>query len=89
MDQRLKRFMEELGAAINDSFSESERIADIIAEIKADGYDVFLVVNATIGFKRREEEPASQVARRNRDIESRFNPQDIRFLKSLHIRLDE
>ena len=47
--------MQELGNAINDSLSESDRIAEAIGEIKKAGYDVFLVLEATIGFNRREE----------------------------------
>jgi hypothetical protein len=47
--------MQELGNAINDSLSESDRIAEAIGEIKKAGYDVFLVLEATIGFNRRDE----------------------------------
>jgi hypothetical protein len=47
--------MQELGNAINDSLSESDRIAEAIGEIKRAGYDVFLVLEATIGFNKRED----------------------------------
>jgi hypothetical protein len=47
--------MQELGNAINESLSESDRIAAAIGEIKRAGYDVFLVLEATIGFNKREE----------------------------------
>lgn len=47
--------MQELGNAINESLSDSERIAAAIGEIKRAGYDVFLVLEATIGFNKREE----------------------------------
>ena len=55
MDDRLKDLMQELGNAINESLSDSERIAAAIGEIKQAGYDVFLVLEATIGFNKREE----------------------------------
>ena len=55
MDEPLKHLMQELGNAINDSLSESDRIAEAIGEIKSAGYDVFLVLEATIGFNRRDE----------------------------------
>ena len=55
MDEPLKNLMQELGNAINDSLSESDRIAEAIGEIKRAGYDVFLVLEATIGFNRRDE----------------------------------
>src|SRR4051794_4826555 len=55
MDDRLKELMQELGNAINESLSDSERIAASIGEIKRAGYDVFLVLEATIGFNKRDE----------------------------------
>lgn len=55
MDDRLKELMQELGQAINESLSDSERIAAAIGEIRRAGYDVFLVLEATIGFNKRDE----------------------------------
>lgn len=55
LDERLKILMQELGNAINESLSDSERIAGAIGEIKRAGYDVFLVLEATIGFNKRDE----------------------------------
>src|SRR6202045_835391 len=55
LDDRLKDLMQELGNAINESLSDSDRIAAAIGEIKRAGYDVFLVLEATIGFNKREE----------------------------------
>src|SRR5215813_11239250 len=55
LDDRLKELMQELGNAINESLSDSDRIAEAIGEIKRAGYDVFLVLEATIGFNKREE----------------------------------
>ena len=54
--------MQELGNAINESLSDSDRIAAAIGEIKGAGYDVFLVLEATIGFNRREEEDQPSVS---------------------------
>jgi hypothetical protein len=56
MEEPLKELMQELGNAINDSLSESDRIAEAIGQIKRAGYDVFLVLEATIGFNKRDEE---------------------------------
>src|SRR6266571_3178117 len=55
VEDRLKDLMQELGNAINESLSDSDRIAAAIGEIKRAGYDVFLVLEATIGFNKREE----------------------------------
>jgi uncharacterized protein (UPF0335 family) len=85
VDGRLKRLIEELGAAIHDSISGSERIPEVIAEIKGGGYDVLLVLNATIAIKMQDAELVSLSARTHATVESGFSPQDVQFLKSLHI----
>ncbi|MGA2593437.1 MAG: hypothetical protein ABSH32_26270 [Bryobacteraceae bacterium] len=99
MDEPLKNLMQELGNAINDSLSESDRIAEAIGEIKRAGYDVFLVLEATIGFNKRDEndessdeEPAAETERK-RGFETagkiKFTTQDHRFLKALKIAVDD
>ncbi len=47
--------MQELGNSINESLSDSDRIAAAIGEIKGSGYDVFLVLEATVGFNKRSD----------------------------------
>lgn len=82
--------MKELGEAINGSLSESDQIADVIGKIKNEGYDVFLVLEATVGFNKRnerDEQPAPVLA--NSDPEFKVNSQDVRFLKSLRITLED
>ena len=100
MDEPLKHLMQELGNAINDSLSESDRIAEAIGEIKRAGYDVFLVLEATIGFNRRDEsadedselEP-SEAEEPKRAFEAtgkiKLTTQDHRFLRALKIAVDE
>lgn len=98
MEERLKVLMQELGNAINDSLSDSDRIAEAIGEIKQAGYDVFLVLEATIGFNKREEEGGDEAQpetrkERKRTFEStgkiKFTTQDQRFLRALKIAIDE
>ena len=82
--------MKELSEAINESLSEAEPIAAVIGKIKGEGYDVFLVLEATVGFNKRnehEEEPTPVLA--NSEPEFKLNAQDLRFLKSLRISLDD
>jgi len=86
--------MKELGEAINESLSESEQIAEVISKIKAGGYDVFLVLEATIGFNKRDEQPAANKpalvgSRGKGDPEFKVNAQDVKFLKSLRISVDD
>ncbi len=99
MEEPLKHLMQELGNAINDSLSESDRIAEAIGEIKKAGYDVFLVLEATIGFNRREEgseneEDELEVTEEpKRNFEAtgkiKFTSQDHRFLRALKIAVDD
>jgi len=90
MNPKLKQLMKELGDAINESLSDSEQIAEVISRIKDGGYDVFLVLEATIGFNRRDEpEPAGRPAlvkgERKGQPQFKLNSQDMKFLKSLRI----
>ena len=62
LDDTLKQLMKQLGAAINESLSESETVSDAMADIRAAGYDVFLILEATIGFHRRDAEAAGEVS---------------------------
>jgi hypothetical protein len=105
VEESLKSLMQDLGNAINESLSDSERIAEAIGEIKRAGYDVFLVLEATIGFNKREDgedsseeegaDGAERVVRSEepREITTtgkvRFTTQDQRFLKALRIAVDE
>jgi hypothetical protein len=90
VDDKLKQLMKELGGAINESLSESEPIAEVISKIKAGGYDVFLVLEATIGFNRRDDEDSAKpaAAPHKTEVEFKINAQDQKFLKSLKISLD-
>ena len=105
MEEKLKELMQELGNAINESLSDSDRIAAAIGEIKRAGYDVFLVLEATIGFNKREENGEyesdmadgetveSEAAPPKRKFEStgkiKLTSQDQKFLKALKIAIDE
>lgn len=87
--------MKELGEAINESLAESDQIAEVISKIKAGGYDVFLVLEATIGFNKHEEEqPAGKptLVKGNgskNHPEFRITANDQKFLKSLRISTDD
>lgn len=101
LDDRLKELMQELGNAINESLSDSDRIAAAIGEIKRAGYDVFLVLEATIGFNKREEsaeedevidfqpEETKPARKRMGTGKIKLTSQDHKFLKALKISLDD
>jgi hypothetical protein len=88
--------MQELGNAINESLSDSDRIAAAIGEIKRAGYDVFLVLEATIGFNKRDESDEEDGT--GESVEGtksgapgriRLTSQDQKFLRALKIQIDE
>ncbi|MEO8098082.1 MAG: hypothetical protein ABI811_10305 [Acidobacteriota bacterium] len=105
MEDRLKDLMQELGNAINESLSDSDRIAAAIGEIKRAGYDVFLVLEATIGFNKRSEDADDdssdeteenvemqappQKGRRKLGGKISLTSQDQKFLRALKISIDD
>jgi hypothetical protein len=99
LDEKLKELVQELGNAINESLSDSDRIAGAIGEIKRAGYDVFLVLEATIGFNKRDEdeegsdesisEPTTAEPIREPNGKIRLTTQDQKFLRALKISVEE
>jgi hypothetical protein len=88
MDQNLEKLMKQLGEAINDSISSSDQIAEVVARIKNGGYDIYVVLEATVGFNKREDEAAASSPGGQSEPELRFSQQDARFLKSLRISIE-
>jgi len=81
LDDHLKNLLRELGHAINDTVSESDRITGAIAGVRAHGYDIVLKLDATIGLARRDATSGKQ--------DSRLTTLDRRFLESLRIQVDQ
>lgn len=80
LDDNLKNLLRELGHAINDTVSESERITGAIAGVRAHGYDIVLKLDATIGLAKRDGTAPETTA---------LTTQDRRFLESLRIQVDQ
>jgi hypothetical protein len=80
LDDNLKNLLRELGHAINDTVSESERITGAIAGVRAHGYDIVLKLDATIGLAKRDAASGETTA---------LTTQDKRFLESLRIQVDQ
>jgi hypothetical protein len=92
VDQQLKQLMKELGEAINESLSDSEQIAEVVSRIKEGGYDIFLVLEATIGVTKQGEKSSdktSLVTTLSSNPEFKINDADLKFLKSLRIKIEE
>jgi hypothetical protein len=89
LDDNLKQLMKQLGNAINESLSESESVSGALSDLRESGYDVILILDATIGFHKRGE-VAAKISRvpALSSGELVLSDQDASFLKSLKIRLD-
>jgi hypothetical protein len=90
----MKKLIQQLGEAIHESVSESEQIAGVVQDIRRYGFDVLLMLEATIGLNEVEQQPSALMAASKpgvtgEDIESAdstgFTPQDLKFLRSLRI----
>ena len=80
LDDHLKNLLRELGHAINDTVSESDRITGAIAGVRAHGYDIVLKLDATIGLAKRDGAAGE---------DAKLTTQDRRFLESLRIQVDQ
>src|SRR5690348_14346473 len=92
LDDNLKHLMKELGAAINNALSDSEEISEAIQNVRNAGYDVFLVLEATIGFNRRSKEGGEEAVAnglRSGDMKLKVTAQDLKFLRSLKISVED
>ena len=89
MNPDLKNLVEEFEKAINESVCESDRVAAVVTDMKRAGYDVTLVLEATIGVSltpeaalEAEAEPVQPVFH---DGEVQLTEQDENFLRALKI----
>jgi H2-forming N5,N10-methylenetetrahydromethanopterin dehydrogenase-like enzyme len=92
VDQHLKQLMKELGEAINESLADSEQIEEVVSKIKDGGYDIFLVLEATIGVSKpgeKSSDKTSLVTTLTSNPEFKISEQDLKFLKSLRIKIED
>lgn len=91
MNQKLRKLVQKLGEAIHESVSESENIAGVVQDIRKQGFDVLLMLEATIGLNEVEQQPAAALESsnpENQDGSETFTAQDLNFLKSLRIAVE-
>jgi hypothetical protein len=92
VDERIRKMLKELGEAINESISGSADVNDHIQRIRDEGYNLYVVLDATIGLDKDDDEEAAPEAgnavapkKRPRDVQFRIDVNDLSFLKSLGI----
>ena len=96
MNKRLRSLIQKLGEAIHETVSESEDIASVVQDIRKQGFDVLLMLEATIGLNEVEQQPKQLTASANSgggetgevDPATGFTTQDVNFLRSLRIAVE-
>ena len=59
LNKRLRSLIQKLGEAIHETVSESEDIASVVQDIRKQGFDVLLMLEATIGLNEVEQQPGA------------------------------
>jgi len=88
-ETEIKRLMKHLGESINETLADSPKINERIQEIRDAGYEVFLIIEAKIGFSRKEKGEADFAPASDEPVRLRITSDDAKFLKSLRISADE
>jgi hypothetical protein len=89
LNQKVKNLIQKLGEAIHESVSESEDIAGVVKNIREQGFDVLLMLEATIGLNEVETEAEESTQTAGEDTDGPFTRSDLTFLKSLRISLTD
>jgi len=100
MDDKIKQLLRELGTAINESISSSDDVNRQIQKIRDEGYNLYVVLDATIGLNRQDDEESQQsepaaaaapatstelVVRNGKEVQFRINVNDLALLRALGI----
>ena len=87
VDDKIKQLLRELGTAINESISGSDDVNKQIQRIRDEGYNLYVVLDATIGLNRQDEpEPQTEViVKSDKEVQFRININDLALLRALGI----
>lgn len=90
MTSRLRELIQQLGEAIHESVIESEQIAGVVQDIRRHGFDVLLMLEATIGLNEvsKESEEGEAGAESTDSDGAPFTKNDVNFLRSLRISVE-
>ncbi len=91
----LKRYVDEVASTIQRTLAESPQIAHCLSRIRAEGYEVSLILEATIGFSKSGTRETAEVSKFDFRVEKpeparlKMTPLDRKFLRSLKISVEE
>ena len=89
MNRKIRNLIEQLGEAIHETVAESDQIAGVVRNIRAEGFEVLLMLEATIGLNEAAEEESAEKKGQETPGAGPFTAQDLHFLRSLRIRVNE
>ncbi len=91
MDDKIKQLLQDLGTAINESISGSEDVNRHIQKIRDEGYDLYVVLDATIGLNKQDADDSdgdalvATPAEPPKEVQFRINVNDLNFLRAVGI----
>jgi hypothetical protein len=96
MDDKIRQLLRDLGTAINESISGSDDVNQQIQKIRDEGYNLYVVLDATIGLNKQGEgedapaapraEPSTElIVKSNHEVQFRINVNDLALLRALGI----
>ena len=88
MTSRLRELIQQLGEAIHESVIESEQIAGVVQDIRQHGFDVLLMLEATIGLNEISAKEADTGDGEEVEGEAPFTENDRDWLRSLRISVE-
>jgi hypothetical protein len=91
LNRQVKDLIQKLGEAIHESVAESDAISAVVKEIREQGFEVLLMLEATIGLNESEDETDETTASEEGDAPAggAFTNNDLHFLKSLRITTED
>jgi hypothetical protein len=93
VDEKIKQLLRELGMAINEAISSSDEVNRHIQRIRDEGYDLYVVLDATIGLNKHGSEdevadapPSTElIVKSDKEVQFRINVNDLALLRALGI----
>ena len=94
MDDKIKQLLQQLGTAINDSISSSDDVNEHIQRIRDEGYNLYVVLDATIGLNRLDGEDveapapdpaAGMLVKSDKQVQFRIDVNYLALLRALGI----
>jgi hypothetical protein len=95
IDDKLKALIKELGTAINEAISNSESIGQSLDKIRTNGYDLFLMLEATVGLQKKGAKAGKvstiiqSVSPAAENLKFEISADDRDFLRSMKIKVDD